>query len=62
MEAPNYHEIIRPLRELSHMTIQKVIEWAVPEDVFDDFLAGGPLDTPRPGGIGAVPTQPTLWE
>lgn len=62
MEQPHLHEIIRPIKELARMAGERIIELVVPGDVFDDFLADSPLDTPRPGEIGSVPTQPTLWD
>ena len=62
MEVPKYHELIRPIKEMVCALGQRAINLIVPEYVFDDFLAGGPLDQPMSGEIGGVIAEPTLWE
>lgn len=62
MEAPRHHEIIAPMKEIIRGIGERVINLIVPEDVFDDILAGGPLDQPMPGEVGGVIAKPTLWE
>ena len=60
--SEHLHEIVKPIRDIVRGLGEFVVDKILPQGVFDDFLAGGPLDSPTPGDVGSVPTNPTLWE
>lgn len=44
--SEHLHEILRPVRDIVRSVGEKVINLVVPEGTFDDFLMGGPDNSP----------------